>query len=54
MGVVAYIRGVLPGADKRLTLDSFGLTHPGQKRPHNEDQFPVSYTHLTLPTIYSV
>ena len=56
MGVVAYIRGVLPGADKRLTLDSFGLTHPGQKRPHNEDQFLVAtmqrsmvVSHTSLP-----
>ena len=40
--VVVYILRVLPGADKRLTFDSFGLTHTGKKRPHNEDQFLVA------------
>ena len=35
-----------PGAE-RPTLDGLDLTlHPGER--------PVSYTHLTLPTIYSV
>jgi len=56
VSIVAYIRSVLPGADKRLTLDSFGLTDTGQKRPHNEDQFLVAtmqrsmvVSHTSLP-----
>ena len=46
-------------ANERSNNASFGYnwTHPGEKLYHEWEYFtpePVSYTHLTLPTIYSV
>ena len=37
----------------RLTLENIGTTLASVKADH-ADIVPVSYTHLTLPTIYSV
>ena len=54
--------GVLPGTENRgalaITLNLANLSAPQIRKkneiPHASFPSPVSYTHLTLPTIYSV
>ena len=43
-----YVYGMPAHADRRAAVEEV------HARPHLLTQSPVSYTHLTLPTIYSV
>ena len=40
-----------PVADLRQIADGLGLEHAGLQKAKLIDLLPVSYTHLTLPTI---
>ena len=47
----------LPGLNKedvKISLNGRVLTIQGEKKSSREENRAVSYTHLTLPTIYSV
>ena len=59
--VIDYLEGTLCAAD-RAAFESYLLEHPEVNEeiadylaaPIIDEDIPVSYTHLTLPTIYSV